>query len=126
MAPTASSVGDAQEMPYKPKDAIGATTKTTMIMTGAGLFISAIQNTLTKQNVGALGIFTKTGSTVAVYGIIPISLQQPYRPHLPPITMSSPSPPNNHLSPANLVRHRCNGSIIRIHKDSFSQSPTKG
>lgn len=56
------------EAAYQPKDAIGATIKATMITTGAGAFISTIQNTLTKQNVGAMGIFSRTGSTIAVFG----------------------------------------------------------
>jgi hypothetical protein len=40
-----------------------------MITTGAGLFVSTIQNTLTKQNYGSMGAFTKFGGTTAVYGI---------------------------------------------------------
>ncbi|MCJ1269700.1 hypothetical protein MMC22_009592 [Lobaria immixta] len=52
---------------YEPKDAIGQTITATMITAGAGLFASAIQNSLVKQNVGALGIFTRTGGTVAVF-----------------------------------------------------------
>jgi len=53
---------------YVPKDAIGATVKAGMITTGAGLFVSAIQNTLTRQNVGSMGVLTRTGGTVAVFG----------------------------------------------------------
>lgn len=58
-----------EETPYQPKDAIGGTIKATMITTGAGAFVSAIQNTLTKQNVGAMAIFSRTGSTIAVFGM---------------------------------------------------------
>ena len=57
-----------EERTYKPKDAIGATIRATAITTGAGAFVSTIQNTLTRQNVGAMGIFTKSGSTIAVFG----------------------------------------------------------
>lgn len=53
---------------YQPKDALGAAIKATMVTGAAGTFISTIQNTLTKQNVGAFGIFTKTGGTIAVFG----------------------------------------------------------
>lgn len=53
---------------YQPKDAIGATVKATMITTGAGLFVSTVQNTLKRQNVGAMGVFTRTGGTIAVFG----------------------------------------------------------
>ena len=57
------------EETYHPKDAVGATVKATAIAGTAGTFISAIQNVLTKQNVGAFGIFTRTGSTIAVFGM---------------------------------------------------------
>lgn len=58
-----------QEPPYDPKDAISASLRSTVITGGAGTLISAVQNTLTKQNVGAWGIFTRTGGTIAVYGM---------------------------------------------------------
>lgn len=54
---------------FEPKDALGAAIKATMVTGAAGTFISTIQNTLTKQNVGAFGIFTKTGGTIAVFGV---------------------------------------------------------
>jgi hypothetical protein len=57
-----------EEQPYRPKDALGAAIKSGMITTGAGLFVSTIQNTLTKQNYGSMGAFTKFGGTTAVYG----------------------------------------------------------
>jgi len=53
---------------YIPKDAVSATIHATMVTTGAGAFVSTIQNTLTRQNVGAMGMFTKTGGTIAVFG----------------------------------------------------------
>ena len=56
---------DAQ---YRPKDAVGAGVTGTMITGTAGLAVSAIQNTLSKSNVGAWGVFTKTGGTIAVFG----------------------------------------------------------
>ncbi|KAF2169651.1 hypothetical protein M409DRAFT_20064 [Zasmidium cellare ATCC 36951] len=59
-----------EELPsagYQPKDALGAAIKATMVTGAAGTFISTIQNTLTKQNVGAFGIFTRTGGTIAVF-----------------------------------------------------------
>jgi len=52
---------------YRPKDAISATIRSTMVTAGAGAIISGVQNTLTKQNVGAFGILTKTGGTIAVF-----------------------------------------------------------
>ncbi|KAF2481961.1 mitochondrial import inner membrane translocase subunit Tim17 family protein [Neohortaea acidophila] len=57
----------SQDVTYHPKDAVGSAVKATGITGGAGLFISAIQNTLSKQNVGAFGVFTRTGGTIAVF-----------------------------------------------------------
>lgn len=54
--------------PYEFKDAIGGTLRTTAVMGTVGLFFSAVQNTLTKQNVGAWGIFTRHGGTTATFG----------------------------------------------------------
>lgn len=53
---------------YHAKDTISATIKATMITSTAGLFTSAVQNSLAKQNVGPLGIFTRTGGTIAMFG----------------------------------------------------------
>ena len=60
----------AEEEPYRPKDAISQSIQGTLIVGGAGLLISAVQNTLAKQNVGAWGIFTRTGGTVGTFGLI--------------------------------------------------------
>ncbi|KAI5198633.1 hypothetical protein E4T39_06680 [Aureobasidium subglaciale] len=57
-----------EEQPYRAKDSLGSAIKAAMVTTGAGLFVSTIQNTLTKQNHGAMGAFTKFGGTTAVYG----------------------------------------------------------
>ena len=53
---------------YHPKDAIGAAVNTTLITGTAGLFASAVQNTLQKQNIGPWGVFTRTGGTIAIFG----------------------------------------------------------
>jgi hypothetical protein len=60
---------DQEEEQYQPQDAVGAAIKATAITGGAGAFISTIQNTLAKQNVGAFGVFTRTGGTIAVFGM---------------------------------------------------------
>ena len=54
---------------YQAKDSVGASIKATLVTGGAGAFLSTIQNTLTKQNVGAFGIFTRTGGTIALFGM---------------------------------------------------------
>lgn len=58
----------SQPAQYQAKDAIGETMIGGLTTGGAGLFISTIQNTLTKQNVGLAGVFSRTGGTVATYG----------------------------------------------------------
>jgi len=60
------SSGDDQ---YHPKDAVRAAINGTMITGAAGLAVSAIQNTLTKRNVNAWGVFTRSGGTIAVFGM---------------------------------------------------------
>ncbi|KAL0635929.1 hypothetical protein Q9L58_005067 [Maublancomyces gigas] len=52
---------------FKPRDTIGLATKGTLILGGTGLFVSAVQNTLTKQNVGPFGVITRTGGTIATF-----------------------------------------------------------
>ncbi|KAL7269843.1 hypothetical protein RUND412_007470 [Rhizina undulata] len=53
--------------PFHRRDAIDATVKGTLIVGGAGLIMSAVQNTLTKQNVGPWGVVTRTGSTITTF-----------------------------------------------------------
>jgi hypothetical protein len=53
---------------YHPQDAVSAAIKTTMMTGGIGLFASAVQNTLVRQNIGPLGIFMRSGSTITILG----------------------------------------------------------
>ena len=57
--------GDEQ---YHPKDAVKAAINGTLITGAAGTLVSAVQNTLTKRNVGAWGVVTRSGGTIAVFG----------------------------------------------------------
>ncbi|MCJ1256372.1 hypothetical protein MMC24_004193 [Lignoscripta atroalba] len=57
----------SEEAVYQPKDAVTMAIRSTMITGGAGAVVSSVQNTLTKQNVTAWGIFTRTGGTIAVF-----------------------------------------------------------
>jgi hypothetical protein len=52
---------------YQPKDAVQAGIKGSLIMGGAGLLASAVQNSLQKRNVGPWAVFTRTGGTVAAF-----------------------------------------------------------
>lgn len=56
------------EETYRPQDAIANSVQALSITGGAGLFISAIQNSLARQNVSAWGVFTRTGGTAALFG----------------------------------------------------------
>jgi hypothetical protein len=58
----------SEDEQYHPKDAVKAAITGTMITGAAGVLISAIQNTLAKRNVGAWGVFTRTGSTITIAG----------------------------------------------------------
>lgn len=58
----------AEEKHYHPVDAVNAAIKGTALVGGAGLLVASIQNTLTKQNTTAFGVFTKFGRTVATFG----------------------------------------------------------
>jgi hypothetical protein len=57
-----------QEHAFHPKDAISYTISTTLTVGGAGALMAAIQNTLTRQNVGAMGFLTRFGGTTATFG----------------------------------------------------------
>lgn len=67
--PAAMAELDQHADEYHPKDALGNAIKATLVTGGAGAFISTIQNTLTKQNVGAWGVFTRSGGTIGVFGM---------------------------------------------------------
>ncbi|KAJ2992139.1 hypothetical protein NUW58_g2270 [Xylaria curta] len=55
----------AEERPFHQKDAVKSGIQGAMVGGGAGLLLSSVQNSLAKQNVGAWGVFTRTGGTVA-------------------------------------------------------------
>ncbi|KAL8988082.1 MAG: hypothetical protein Q9177_002787 [Variospora cf. flavescens] len=55
---------------YQPKDAVGGAARSTLILGGAGLFLSAVQNSLTRQNVTGWGVITRTGGTIGLFAAI--------------------------------------------------------
>ena len=67
--PPSSAVVDA-EPAYQPKDAIAASLNSGSLSGGAGLLLAAVQNTLARENVGAFGVFTRFGGTVALFGML--------------------------------------------------------
>ncbi|KAL5114378.1 hypothetical protein ACEQ8H_007727 [Pleosporales sp. CAS-2024a] len=52
---------------YHARDALANTAKTTLQTTAVGAVVAGVQNTLRKQNVGAMGIFTRSGGIIALY-----------------------------------------------------------
>ena len=60
----------SQDHQYHPKDSVRAAINGSLITGAAGGLVSAIQNTLTKRNVTAWGVFTRTGGTIAVFGMV--------------------------------------------------------
>ncbi|KAF2459646.1 NADH-ubiquinone oxidoreductase 213 kDa subunit [Lineolata rhizophorae] len=60
----------SEEQPYQPRDVIDRTIKAVMVVGGAGTVLSAIQNSLTRQNVGALGFITRTGGTIGTFAAL--------------------------------------------------------
>ncbi|KAI0475438.1 hypothetical protein GGR56DRAFT_675565 [Xylariaceae sp. FL0804] len=58
---------EVQERPYRPKNAIKTGVDGFLAGTVAGLTVSAVQNSLARGKVGAWGIFTRTGSTIATF-----------------------------------------------------------
>jgi hypothetical protein len=61
-------VMEEEQPTYQPKDAVQASIQTTLITGSAGLLFAAVQNTLTRQNIGAFGVFTRFGGTIGLFG----------------------------------------------------------
>ncbi|KAI5817072.1 hypothetical protein BZA77DRAFT_337974 [Pyronema omphalodes] len=52
---------------FERKDAIGQGAKGALIVGGVGAIMSGIQNSLSKQNIGAMGVITRTGGTIGIF-----------------------------------------------------------
>ncbi|KAH6606201.1 mitochondrial import inner membrane translocase subunit tim17 family [Trichoderma cornu-damae] len=52
--------------PYVPHDVIDETAKTSLVGLGSGVFIAAIQNALSKRNVGAMSVFTRGAPLIGI------------------------------------------------------------
>lgn len=71
----ADMVSENYTFTYTPKDAVQASLDATKLAGGAGLLVAAVQNTLLRENIGAFGVFTRFGSTVALFGGWYLALQ---------------------------------------------------
>lgn len=52
---------------FTARSAVDAGMSAALITGGAGTFTSAIQNSLTTHKAGAMGVFTRTGKTIALF-----------------------------------------------------------
>ncbi|EAT80533.1 hypothetical protein HBI56_190690 [Parastagonospora nodorum] len=52
---------------FHAQDALANTASTTLQLTAVGAIVAGVQNTLRKQNVGAMGIITRSGGIIALY-----------------------------------------------------------
>ncbi|KAK9412880.1 hypothetical protein SUNI508_12293 [Seiridium unicorne] len=59
------------EHPYHAKNAVKSGVNGAAVGVAAGLLASAVQNSLVKTNVGAFGVFTRTGTTIATLTAVP-------------------------------------------------------
>lgn len=50
--------------------------KTTGLTGSVGLFASAVQNTLARQNVGPWGVFVRSGGTIGIFGMIRLMIME--------------------------------------------------
>jgi len=67
-AAAAAALAENENAPvYIPTDAIAASISSAAMTGGAGLLLAAVQNTLQRENVGAFGVFTRFGSTIALF-----------------------------------------------------------
>ncbi|EXJ77988.1 hypothetical protein A1O3_09147 [Capronia epimyces CBS 606.96] len=55
---------------FQPKDALGASLRAGTLSGAAGLFLASVQNTVTKENVGFFGVFSRFGSTVGLFAAV--------------------------------------------------------
>jgi hypothetical protein len=55
---------------YQPKDAVKAAITGTLVTGTAGALVAAVENSLSKRNVGAWGVLTKSGGTIGTFGML--------------------------------------------------------
>lgn len=59
------------DKPYVPHDVLDETSKTALVGLGSGFFVAAINNALSKRNVGAMSVFTRGGPIIGICGTLP-------------------------------------------------------
>ncbi len=58
-----------QEAAYRPRNAVTPAIQATLSTGAVGAAAAAVQNALAKKNVGAMGVFTRSGGLIAMFGI---------------------------------------------------------
>jgi hypothetical protein len=57
------------EVPFHARNALKSSMSAAGVGFAGGFLASAVQNSLVKHNVGAMGVFTRTGGTVATFSM---------------------------------------------------------
>lgn len=60
---------EESDKPYVPHDVLDETAKTALVGLGSGFFLAAIQNALSKRNVGAMSVFTRGAPVIGICGM---------------------------------------------------------
>ncbi|KAE8219062.1 hypothetical protein CF319_g7169 [Tilletia indica] len=67
MSSSTSGTSSAPVEAYEPKDALAIGMTGGLQAAATGVLVSAVQNALQTHKAGAMGIFTRTGSTIAIF-----------------------------------------------------------
>ena len=59
---------------FHPRDAVTETAFVTAVTGTAGLTLAAVENALRKENIGARGVFTRSGGTIVSFGMVTMYL----------------------------------------------------
>jgi len=60
----------SQEVAYQPRNAITPAIQATLSTGAVGAAAAAVQNALAKKNVGAFGVFTRSGGLIAMFAAV--------------------------------------------------------
>ncbi|KND92964.1 NADH-ubiquinone oxidoreductase 21.3 kDa subunit [Tolypocladium ophioglossoides CBS 100239] len=65
-SPNPKALVEESDKPYVPHDVLDETAKTALVGLGSGFFLAAIQNALSKRNVGAMSVFTRGAPVIGI------------------------------------------------------------
>ena len=105
---------------YHPQDAVGAAITGTLVTGTAGAFMSAVQNALARQNIGAMSVFTRTGGVIAVFGMLYVlrreerKLTVVQRPWEEPMSSPSSHPPTSERRTTALTQPLVDSSLAQF------------